>query len=332
LLKDFYKHEAQSDATFLIPALKLEPCDLWEVTEATTFIANKPMTRARFLELFRGSLVTMGVEFRAAQSATYNRLRRFLPTIANVLGLDVPDLQAIGNWVEVAQGGFQDPQTRKARASIPMGVHYSAEKVLRSVQVKQRCVDRLLHLWKVKQPSLALTAEGLLPRDSWMWEEVMMAHATTPPTAGGLDDVVFEAIPVENETILPVETAELEPLEEEIPEDEASAKESENSSSDTSSSASDLTVDGADVVGICPDPTAVGECPWIKQSTKLHILREECEGVSVPWCRDRPFAQDPKARGAGFVSASQGAFCQRCLSRMPRGLYSALADHNGWLI
>ena len=195
----------------------------------------------------------MGVEFRAAQSATYNRLRRFLPTIANVLGLDVPDLQAIGNWVEVAQGGFQDPQTRKARASIPMGVHYSAEKVLRSVQVKQRCVDRLLHLWKVKQPSLALTEEGLLPRDSWMWEEVMMAHATTPPTAGGLDDVLFEAIPVENETILPVENAELEPLEEEIPEDDASAKESENSSSDTSSSASDLTVDGADVVGICPD-------------------------------------------------------------------------------
>ena len=92
LLKDFYKHEAQSDATFLIPALKLEPCDLWEVTEATTFIANKPMTRARFLELFRGSLVTMGVEFRAAQSATYNRLRRFLPTIANVVGLDYRQL------------------------------------------------------------------------------------------------------------------------------------------------------------------------------------------------------------------------------------------------
>ena len=216
LLQDFYRHEAQSDATFLIPALKLEPCDLWEVTEATTFVANKPMTRARFLELFRGSLVTMGVEFRAAQSAAYNRLRRFLPTIANVLGLDVPDLQAIGNWVEVAQGGFQDPQTKKARASIPMGVHYSAEKVLRSVQVKQRCVDRLLHLWKLKQPSLALTEEGLLPRDSWMWEEVMMAHTTTPPTAGSLDDVVFDEIPVENETILPVENAELEPMEEDI--------------------------------------------------------------------------------------------------------------------
>ena len=45
LLHDFYKHEAQVDATFLIPALKLEPSDLWEVTEATTFLANKPMTR-----------------------------------------------------------------------------------------------------------------------------------------------------------------------------------------------------------------------------------------------------------------------------------------------
>ena len=332
LLLDFYRHEAQIDATFLIPALKLEPSDLWEVTEATTFLANKQMTRARFLELFRGSLVTMGVDFRAAQSATYNRLRRFLPTIANVLGLDTPDLQAIGNWVEIAQGGFQDPQTRKARACIPMGVHYSAEKVLRSVQVKQRCLDRLMALWKLKQPSVAMTEEGLLPRESWMWEEVMMAHATAPPTKGALDDIEFEAIPVEEETILPVESAELAPLADEDPDEALSAKESENSSSDSSPSASDVTVDGADVAGILADPTAVGECPWIKQSSKLHILREECDGGAVPWCRDRPFAQDPKARGAGFIAAAQSAFCQRCLSRMPRGLYSALADHNGWLI
>ena len=67
LLQDFYKHEAQVDATFLIPALKLEPSDLWEVTEATTFLANKPMTRARFLELFRGCLVTMGVDLSCAE-------------------------------------------------------------------------------------------------------------------------------------------------------------------------------------------------------------------------------------------------------------------------
>ena len=120
LLTDFYRHEAQAESTFLVPALKLEPCDLWEVTEATTFLANKPMTRARFLELFRGSLVTMGVEFKAAQSATYNRLRRFLPTVANIMALDPHDLQAIGNWVEVAQGGFQDPQSKKVRASMPI--------------------------------------------------------------------------------------------------------------------------------------------------------------------------------------------------------------------
>ena len=258
LLLDFYKHEAQVDATFLIPALKLEPGDLWEVTEATTFLANKPMTRARFLELFRGSLVTMGVDFRAAQAATYNRLRRFLPTIANILNLDTPDLQAIGNWVEVAQGGFQDPQTRKARASIPMGVHYSAEKVLRSVQVKQRCLDRLMALWKLKQPSVAMTEEGLLPRESWMWEEVMMAHSTAPPTKGGLDDIEFEAIPVEDETILPVEETELAPLEDEVQSEAVSSKEAGSSSSDSSSSASDVTVEELMSWGSSPIPLQWG--------------------------------------------------------------------------
>ena len=96
------------------PLTSRMPSDLWEVTEATTFLANKPMTRARFLELFRGCLVMMGVDFKAAQSATFNRLRRFLPTIENVLGMDPTELQANGNWVEVAQGGFQDPQHRKA--------------------------------------------------------------------------------------------------------------------------------------------------------------------------------------------------------------------------
>ena len=332
LLQDFYKHEAQVDATFLIPALKLEPSDLWEVTEATTFLANKPMTRARFLELFRGCLVTMGVDFKAAQSATYNRLRRFLPTIGNVLGMDPTELQAIGNWVEVAQGGFQDPQHRKARASIPMGLHYSSEKVLRSVQVKQRCVDRLLALWRVKQPSVALTEEGLLPRESWMWEEVMVAHASNPPTKGGLDEIEFEALPVDDGVILPEAEAELSALQDVSEDEELSSRKTEASSSDSSSSASDDTVEGADVVGILSDPSAIGECPWFRQSSKVHILREECDGVSLPWCRDKPFAQDPKSRGIGFVAAAQSAFCQRCLSRMPRGLYSALADHNGWII
>ena len=58
---------------------------------------------------------------------------------------------------------------------------------------------------------------------------------------------------MENETILPAENAELEPMEEDIPDDDESAKESDNSSSHTSSSASHLTVDG-----ILADPTAVG--------------------------------------------------------------------------
>ena len=334
ILTDFYRHEAQADATFLVPALKLEPCDLWEVTEATTFIGNKSMTRAPFLELFRGSLVTMGVEFKAAQAATYNRLRRFLPTVANIMALEPHDLQAIGNWVEVAQGGFQDPQSKKARASMPMGVHYSSEKVLRSEQVKQRCLDRLMHLWKVKQPSMAMTEAGLLPRDSWMWEEVMMGHAQTPHTKGSLDEMKFEALPVEDDALLPVETEQLhldDDLElEKAVDDEVGSE--PPSSSDSSSSASDMTVEGGDLAGILPDPTAIAECPWIKQSSKLHILREECDGASLPWCRDRPFAQDPKARGAGFVEASRSAFCQRCLSRMPRGLYCALAEHNSWVI
>ena len=54
----------------------------------TPFAVNRAMSRARFLELLRGALLEMKVEQSAAQTAGYNRLPRFLPTLGNVLALD----------------------------------------------------------------------------------------------------------------------------------------------------------------------------------------------------------------------------------------------------
>ena len=82
-LLDFYANEYPQTSGFLLPAVSLNPEEFWEVTEHTGLIVNKPMSRSRFLELLRGALYQIGVEFTNAQAAGFNRLRRFIPTIAN---------------------------------------------------------------------------------------------------------------------------------------------------------------------------------------------------------------------------------------------------------
>ena len=115
--------------------------DLWEITDMTPLAVNRAMSRARFLELLRGSLLEMKVEQSAAQTAGYNRLRRFLPTLGNVLALDRDSMQAVGSWVEIPAGGGPQP-LKGFRASNPMSLHYSGQKMLRSAQVKNALMKR----------------------------------------------------------------------------------------------------------------------------------------------------------------------------------------------
>ena len=118
----------------------------------------------------------------------------------------------------------------------------------------------------------------------------------------------------------------------EVKADELGDSPSSPVSSSTSSSASDISAEGVDLVGVLADQTAVEDMSWLQQGKKIHLIREEAEGERpLPWCRDKPFVQEPQGRGRGFTQSVQSAFCQRCLARMPRGLYVALADYHGWI-
>ena len=323
ILCGFWQHEASTDATFLVPGLKLEAHDLWEVTESTAFWGTRPMSRGRYLELFRGALIRCGVDHAQAQRATFNRLRRCLPTMANALRLDVPDMQAIGNWVEIPEGGCGDG-TKKPRGAMPMGVHYAGGKTGRSATVKLRCVTRFIQLLMLRLPKVALNGDGLMPPDSWRWHDFMEDHANFPETVPPIQ---------EEEPPLPlvIEDVEDEPK----PSSQRSGSvsiSSDEGSADLSPSASDNSTDGHDLVGVWSDPTMAEQMEWMVQGKKVHIIREEHEGERpVPWCREKAFVQDPQKRGSGFTSASQAEFCQRCLGRLPRSMYSALADHCGWM-
>ncbi len=156
------------------------------------------MSRGRFLELLRGALCQSGLDVAAAQRATFNRLRRFVPTIANVMKLPALDLQAVGSWTELPQGGGADPQVAKAHAIVPMGLHYAGGKTARSAQVKQRCLCRPLQIFHARSSDWARSPEGLLVPHCWKWPEFEAMIQSIP-------EAVVEQ-PVELKEIQPDET------------------------------------------------------------------------------------------------------------------------------
>ena len=332
IVKDFVLHEALPDVDFLWPAVALQADELWQVTETTPWIVTKKMSRGRFLELMRGTLMDIGVDPAQAQVAGFNRLRRFLPTLGQICRLDPQDQQSLGSWVEVPSAGGPTPQ-RKSRATWSMGVHYAGQKVVHSGLLKAALIKRFLQLWELKQPELALTHEGLLPRDSWSWQELAVANERFPP---GMESVELPEV-----SLTPEEGAQPGPPVTDVVKEEPEADNLSPanhadgimsvSSSTTSSSASDISAAASDLEGIDAPADLGCEGKWFVQASRVHLVQGELDGRLLPFCRDAAYAQDPKQVGEGFNTLPKSALCQRCLARMPRALYKALADTCGWL-
>ena len=229
--------------------------------------------------------------------------------------------------MEVPSAGGPTPQ-RKSRATWTTGVHYAGQKVVHSGLLKAALVQGFLHLWQQKQPSLALTHDGLLPRDSWSWQDLAGANEAFPHVRDSLDLLAIDLTPQHMaEPVLPVTTE----VKEEASMDNLSPSEEEDivvsvSSSTTSSSASDESAAASDLEGIDAPADLGCEGKW-----RVHLVQGELAGRLLPFCRDATYAQDPKQVGEGFNTLPKSALCQRCLARMPRALYKALADTCGWL-
>ena len=342
-LVDFLKYEVAVDASFAWPALELSPDDLWQVHDGTPFVANRPMSRGRFLELFRGMLIELGVERGEANTAGFNRLRRWLPTVAHCLAFDPLSLQAIGNWVEVPAGGGPAPTFKPQKAQLSMGIHYAGGKVARSAEVKIHAINTFMTLLRRQLGQTALTPEGLMPPYSWSWEEfhaqAQAASLQSNPPDAVLDKEEAEVVVVSEPNlaeaplpnVLPVADTEMEAVEDP---QAAVALDSSSSSSETdgSSSASDASAEGLDLVGVVPPEGVMETMRWFLQHKRVHILKSDNEeGRHVPWCRDAPFVQDPTKTGEGLITMRRSSVCQRCLGRMPRALYVSMAEQCGWL-
>ena len=172
---------------------------------------------------------------------------------------------------------------------------------------------------------LPLGEKGLLPPNSWTWEEFAAVAAQTP-----LETLPAPPAVPENES-LPI--ASSEPDEPAVAGEIAAGEDKEESATScgTSSSASDVSAEAEELLGIVPPEEISETLQWFQQGKKVHITRAEDDDRYRPWCRDSGFAQDPVRSGVGFFTMEKDRVCQRCLSRMPRALYVALSDHCGWL-
>ncbi|CAJ1461140.1 unnamed protein product, partial [Effrenium voratum] len=213
---------------FLVPAVALSAEDLWEVTDATALVLDR---------------------------ATYNRLRRFMPTLGNILEVSDHEAQAIGNWTENPQGGLG----ARPRACATMGMHYAGFKTLRSAQIKVKLVERFLQLWKIKAKDVALTPEGLLPAHSWTWPELALLHQRTPW------DSADPELKAPDGADVPEEPAADRAVPELTAAPSGSQPAAEHAAEDSSSSASDQSADGADLEGIMADPSAAEFAAWFKE-------------------------------------------------------------------
>ena len=76
---------------------------------------------------------------RQAQGVKYNYIRRFLPTLGEVLRVDTTEAQSLSNWIEIADGRDR----RGARASHPTSRLHAGDKLTSSGLVKAMCVEAL---------------------------------------------------------------------------------------------------------------------------------------------------------------------------------------------
>eukprot|EP00434_Breviolum_minutum_P027782 symbB.v1.2.024570.t1/scaffold2273.1/size83577/1 len=138
-----------------------------------------------------GAFWKWGLEQQEATNAGYNRLRRFMPTLAGCLQVSKEDLQAVGSWIELPAGGGPQGKDRRERAALPMGLHYSGQKTHRSAVVKLKLWKRFMFLARRKMSGMALTQDGLLTPKSWMWPEFCQDHLNAPE---GGDEIAEEEI------------------------------------------------------------------------------------------------------------------------------------------
>ena len=113
---------------------------------------QRPMLNHQWVTVLKQAALGAGWDAADLGTLSYNSMRRFLPTMANVFQVSENTAQAIGSWQERPQGEGSATGTSRQL----MSVHYSDQRALASAEAKTRSYHALLPAGEVfRQVGLA---------------------------------------------------------------------------------------------------------------------------------------------------------------------------------
>ena len=134
---------------------------------------QRPMLNHQWVTILKQAAVTAGWDAANLGALSYNSMRRFLPTVANVLRFSEHTAQAIGSWQELPQGEGSSASTSRQL----MSIHYSDQRALASAEAKREVLSLFFRLVRHHADTCSASSGSGQP-DSFTWEQLANLNHT----------------------------------------------------------------------------------------------------------------------------------------------------------
>ena len=302
--------EANPGAKFLIPNIKMRKDGRTVIfDEQAKWDFSSGMKYGKFVELLQGLLLAIGMPRDEVLRASYNTLRRALPSIGEEASFDQAEMQSLSNWTEVVKVNSDSSRT-PMRASHPTSRLYAGGKWITAAINRHKAVI-LVHM---------IAAALKLDTQAVKWDSIPASciRQMRGKVSRAEDFALMGhpwAIQISDESVKQALNIELsEQLGKIGKEPESSSSSSEYSSV---SNESDLSTD--EEADNWPIPYRA--CEKGKIHLQLHVSDE---GV-VPYCQDKPFANYMAEDAESLRTSGQWPhICKDCRTKVPSAVAKAI--------
>ena len=136
----------------------------------------------QWVTILKQAAVATGRSAEDLGSLSYNSMRRFLPTMANILGYNDSTAQAIGSWQEIPHG-----VGTTGKSSQIMSLHYADEKALASGEAKRLVLHNFRFSKSHDLAAKTLTGEvDSIPQGGPTWEDLARLHRAQASTSASI--------------------------------------------------------------------------------------------------------------------------------------------------
>ena len=131
------------------------------------------MLNHQWVTVLKQAAMAAGWDATNLGALSYNSMRRFLPTMANVLRFSENTAQAIGSWQEHPQGEGGSASTSRQL----MSVHYSDQRALASAEAKRDVLSLFFRLVQHHAETCSASSSSGQPY-SLTWEQLANLNHT----------------------------------------------------------------------------------------------------------------------------------------------------------